>query len=403
MITFQNDGLIDLRAVTTFGVSAKENDSPIGYFGTGLKYAIAIVLRLGGKIELWRGTQRYRFEKQPASMRGTEFQLVVMHEMALGPVPVTTVELGFTTDLGKNWEAWQAFRELYCNALDEGGRAFPTREEPREDATTIHVTLEAFDECYRQRGTIVLDSAPLATLQGLEIHRGPSEGVYYRGILTGKTDRPCEYKYNITSSQMLTEDRTLRSPNWALTCAVSNALLHLEDRALLREWLHAPPDSWEHRADIYGGTADRPGAVFLEVATQATMDVARPLNITVRSLLQQYGALPELVELVTLDEVESKQLQRAKDVCAMLGYQIDKHPIEVVESLGRGVLGTVRGNTILLSKLAFNVGTKCVAGTLLEEFLHLEYSFQDMTRDFQNYLVDRIMTTLEKLVLKEAI
>jgi len=40
-IIFHNQGELDIRAVTTFGLSVKKNDNPIGYFGTGLKYAIA--------------------------------------------------------------------------------------------------------------------------------------------------------------------------------------------------------------------------------------------------------------------------------------------------------------------------------------------------------------------------
>jgi hypothetical protein len=40
MLFFCTPGLIDLEAVFTFGVHAKETENPIGYFGTGLKYAI---------------------------------------------------------------------------------------------------------------------------------------------------------------------------------------------------------------------------------------------------------------------------------------------------------------------------------------------------------------------------
>ena len=46
-IIFTNQGEIDIRAVTTFGVSVKNDNSAIGMFGTGLKYAIAIILRHG--------------------------------------------------------------------------------------------------------------------------------------------------------------------------------------------------------------------------------------------------------------------------------------------------------------------------------------------------------------------
>src|SRR4030066_94299 len=44
-ISFQNPGLIPLECITTFGLSAKDTANPIGQFGTGLKYAISIILR----------------------------------------------------------------------------------------------------------------------------------------------------------------------------------------------------------------------------------------------------------------------------------------------------------------------------------------------------------------------
>ena len=39
-VIFQNEGLVDLRAVTSFGVSSKETSDAIGYFGTGLLLAM---------------------------------------------------------------------------------------------------------------------------------------------------------------------------------------------------------------------------------------------------------------------------------------------------------------------------------------------------------------------------
>lgn len=43
---FKNAGVIDPRAIATFGVSSKEGASPIGFFGTGLKYAVGVRLEL---------------------------------------------------------------------------------------------------------------------------------------------------------------------------------------------------------------------------------------------------------------------------------------------------------------------------------------------------------------------
>ena len=59
-VYFKNNGEIDIDAVTTFGVSVKD-EGAIGMFGTGLKYTISVILRLGGKITIYSGEEKYNF------------------------------------------------------------------------------------------------------------------------------------------------------------------------------------------------------------------------------------------------------------------------------------------------------------------------------------------------------
>ncbi len=116
MITFSNPGKIDIRLITTLGVNVKESDNPIGYFGTGLKYAIAVLLREKQKVEIWSGTERIAFEIRPDTVRGKSFGFIW-----LGTARSPWQCLGFTTELGKNWTLENAYRELYSNCMDEGG------------------------------------------------------------------------------------------------------------------------------------------------------------------------------------------------------------------------------------------------------------------------------------------
>ena len=53
-IYFCNAEPIDLNAIAIMGVSVKTGDNPIGYFGTGLKFAIATLLRTAHKVTLTR-------------------------------------------------------------------------------------------------------------------------------------------------------------------------------------------------------------------------------------------------------------------------------------------------------------------------------------------------------------
>jgi len=62
MIIHETPGLLDTRSFTTFGINAKPNaKSPIGMFGTGLKYSIAVLMRQALKVTVWIGDQPYEF------------------------------------------------------------------------------------------------------------------------------------------------------------------------------------------------------------------------------------------------------------------------------------------------------------------------------------------------------
>ena len=115
-IFFSNPGHMDILAATTLGVNAKTNDSPIGYFGTGLKYAIATLLRHNHEIVISIGDTYYTFFSTPMKSRNKSYHLVEMRINGDERRP-----LGFTTDLGKNWGIREAYRELYSNMLDEEG------------------------------------------------------------------------------------------------------------------------------------------------------------------------------------------------------------------------------------------------------------------------------------------
>jgi hypothetical protein len=43
------------------------------------------------------------------------------------------------------------------------------------------------------------------------------------------------------------------------------------------------------------------------------------------------------------------------------------------------------------------IGTKTVAGTLIEEFIHLKHGLGDECRDMQNFLLDRLVSLGEQM------
>ena len=92
-VYFMNNGDFDVRTMTTFGVSVKTKDEPIGFFGTGFKYAVAIILRMQGQISIKTKSGEFVFTVHREKIRDEEFDLVYINDK----------EAGFTTRLGINW------------------------------------------------------------------------------------------------------------------------------------------------------------------------------------------------------------------------------------------------------------------------------------------------------------
>jgi len=386
MISFQNHGLLDLRALRTFGVSAKESDNPIGMFGTGLKYALAILLREGCRVDLFIGSERHEFDVSEEEIRGQAFSFVRMDGQPMA----------FTTNLGKNWELWQAYRELYCNTIDEP-HALVSAEEiaPRDGYTTIHVYGDKFVDVYSRRGDFILDSTPRWVNEGVEFHDRPSLYMYYRGVRVAELPHPARLTYNIVGKTLLlTEDRTLGG-YWQPMEYISDALLKSKDKELLRAIVCADGDSYEARdIDFYRGSI-KPSAEFMELIGNISFRDIHNFS-AVRRWKDASGKRYQPDEM-PLNNIETKQLQRAVAFLVEMGYAVNLDPIIVTKDLPENIIGCVYEENIYISRRAFMMGTKYVTSTLLEEHLHLRYGLVDETRQLQNHLFDLVISLAERI------
>lgn len=388
MIVFRNKGLIDLAAVKTLGVSVKEAGA-IGYFGTGVKFAIATILRGGGSVTLFRGKQEHRFGTSTEEVRGQEFEIVTLDGQPLG----------FTTQLGRDWRPWMAFRELACNALDEGGRYYCDRDfgGPIEDDETVFlVHSEEFEDAYLNRGDIILETPPVYANDYIEIREGESDHIYYRGVRVGRLSRRCRHTYNILPKVELTEDRTLKY-DFEAQSYLTLGLVQCDREDLIFPALSCGEDYIEHHLSFR--ERQSPSEAFLKVsaglrgrldnianANPSAMALARTLKL---STLGPQESLP-------LHPVEQERFERAKAFLVSAGYDVGRYPITVVEDLGEGIYGLAKEDRIFIAKAAFQKGTKEVASTLLEEYVHLRTGFSDMTRQLQTWLFDELLLQSEK-------
>lgn len=288
-VVFSTPGLIDIRAFTHFGVTSKPNTSnPIGYFGTGLKYAIAVLCRLGAEPRLWIGRDEYQFYVRPEKFRDREFRMVRMRRRRWSLTRSTHHSLPFTTELGKNWEAWQAFRELEANTRDEDGLTWlaggeqEVLDQVQAGHTVFAVDCPAFTEAYHDRAKTFLPEGLSVREDGarVQVLDRPSQHIYYRGLRVADVPKPTLYTYNFLSDQTLTEDRTLKWPHMA-RAALASHVVTSHDAQFIENVVTAKDQNWEHGLE-YDYQSEAPSDEFHSV-------VARRRGAVSSSLMRYYG------------------------------------------------------------------------------------------------------------------
>jgi len=373
MLIFENKGLLEIEFLSTFGASVKNTKNPIGYFGTGLKYAIAVLLRFDCEIEIFVDTVRYVFTKAKRELRGQEFEIVHMNHQSLG----------FTTELGKNWELWQAYRELYCNMLDEQGTLLRTPDSGEKvgipGMTRIYVS--GLDYTADKHHEFFFTGEPRTISGGVEIKDLKSHFVFYRGVRV--FDRATINTYNIVTTLDLTEDRTAKY-SWDVKQIIQTALMQSTDKTIIRQALTCPEGYWEKDFDYEG---QEPGETFLEVAKELNGKGNRKAYY-----------LWKRTQEVSSEELTESQKQKLSVSFTILesmgiGFTRDKYPIYFVSDLPTDILGKAENGNIIISKEAFSSD---ITATILEEFVHLDKGFSDCSRGMQTWLFQQLVRLTEE-------
>jgi hypothetical protein len=385
-VYFCNAEPIDLNAIALMGVSVKVGDSPIGFFGTGLKFSIATLLRTGHRVTLIRNGETIPFAVDSENIRGETFERVRMGDE----------RLGFTTKLGRTWEVWQAYRELYCNCLDEQGSINDFAPEI-EYGTVFAVEGEGIEQCHRNRREIFLSTKPISANEDCEIHQGSGEHAFYRGVRAHKHGRHALFTYNVTAKLDLTEDRTIKAP-YMLEHYAELAVAYSDDEDLIQTVLMAPEGTFEQGFD-FGGVYLKPSPAFMEVAYRLRGN-AHCNNAAIK-LWEKHADVKLTYDPVELDAFEEEVIDRALILVARLGVDISRRDFLVVEGLGEGIFGTVRNQRILIAKRALDMGHRFVASTLYEEWLHKTEGLADQSRDLQNLLFEKLFAMVERVSVIE--
>lgn len=383
MISFLTDTALPIEAATTMGVSVKGDDA-IGKFGTGLKYAIAGVLRLAGSITIHIDGERHAFTTQDADIRGRNFRIV--HHNG--------VPCGFTTELGKHWQPWQLFRELASNTLDEGGSWTREPTTAQSARTVVQVCCREVEDSERSEQVFITKGAKLleSTL-GTTVYAGASRHYYFRGIRAGSFPGLAPVTVDVHDGS-LSEDRLLdyARVQTELAWAFRTATNFSEPFMLSVMAQHDSGEFWVENVSKYqvGSALPEPLMEFL---------AARPKFVKHPALLNALNAyLRESGrgqwEAIAMDARHAAMVHSGEMLCERVGVDpIPRDRVHFTRDLGDETLAVTCMDTREVwfsTKLAMLGRDEFLCG-YLEEAVHAMTGFADCTRQLQNALLSLIV------------
>ena len=241
----------------------------------------------------------------------------------------------------------------------------------------------------------------LAKIPGVEIHNAKTKFLYFKGVRVYELPRISNYTYNITSSELiLTEDRTVKC-FYTARSIISKGIAQSTNESFIRSVLKmTKTDCLEAEFDYDWSVT--PSPEFCDIVLKYN-DTRVDFNFSAFKLVQKYRTLNTDPDIIPPDEFQYKTIEKAVAFCRLANFPIDDYPIHVSPFLGRRVMGLAHNDAIYLAEDAFKNGTKYIASTLIEEYLHLKHGFEDESRALQTYLFDTIADLIERHILKDVL
>lgn len=438
-ILIQNDGEIESNSFELIGASTKRGQAgKIGFFGSGLKYSIAYMMRNGIDFKVFSGEKELVFTTIPETLKEQIFERICINGKPTS----------YTVTMGPTWkEDWFVLREIYCNSLDESKCQVVKETEnvqPNAGSTRIYIELTDtlrqvivdWDKYFSDERTPIFEcekiyTSSLGTSDGSVIGYQPvkvyprTDGILYRrGInVAKKTSFLFDYELqfvninedrtaqNISSTDYMFADMIgqMTNEDWVKNILrtsqdddrkveYSSMTWHKPEQKPSEKWIEFSKENMLVVREISGRYAD-------EIA-KTKKEVFLIPSYFARELKKQLPAV-SLIGMGTIigdsymSEVEktAKMDFLLKEVIKSLnemGYEVH-YDITVVDFEDDAKLGQadVKEKKIYIAKKTFDMGRREIALTLIEENEHIKSGKGDETRAFQNHLISQWLTSME--------
>jgi hypothetical protein len=434
-ILIRNKGELELEGLRLLGASTKRgDDSKIGNFGSGLKFAIAYLLRNGLDFHLYSGMEEVLLETKTVTLRDTEFEKIL----------VNGEETSITLSWGEEWQKWQIMREIISNALDEPGFTIEkvTDIVPQVGTTSFYVPFSHFAEVFDNLSSYFrLDLTTATQREALPKPEGSVFRVYKKGINVlkeysehdsyGEEPVTSMFDYHLPTIP-LNEERI--ADLYDVRMEIRDLLSRTEDKKVIREIYRAIINDQRHYLEVDLLTSSKYlnlSEKWLEVLNEEdykllpddkeeAMVKAKGVNFiesnSVKFVSSTFVGLVQSCfgsrfnnsiskKEVNLDfnllEPTEKQ-NRFLDTCINILKPHDLVPdysIKVVEFYESYKVCALEGGVILISHALFDQGVSALLREILRESLTVKHNTSSLTNILLSILSEKLLE--EHLYIKD--
>lgn len=419
-IRIKNSGLIEPQALHLVGASTKRNDSyKIGQFGSGNKYALAYFIRNDYEVSVYAGLNNITIETKPEIFREHWFNVLY----------INGERTSITTDMGKDWQFWQAIREVYCNAMDEGGYTldFVSDITPIEGETHFYIDTKKdvlefvanFDNYFATKKKVLFECKYGRILE----KSGETANVYRKGVKCLNTNKKSIYDYDFFNITI--DENRLVKYSWNVDEWLWNVIYQCDNEEIIMQILHNTSST-----DFIEGCPNE----FSSINASKISDAFKRCLKSVRFAPKGYAGLLKQDEIhnhvivptmllesfrgyINDDNVPDKfkvtktgAFYRELEITPLYQATLDKalyflsevmfeveYEIRIAIFDNKDVLGCAHDGIIYLSEICMEKGTNEIVNTILEEFIHIKYECSDETRAFQTAMLTEFVSYMKKV------
>lgn len=441
-LLFQNRGELPLWGIRLLGLSVKSEDK-IGRFGTGLKEAIAQMVRGGLSPIIFSGDCRIDFGVVDVDSMGHPEICFRLSR----PMGRYKEDEWHPTNLHSNFgqhdwnDEWMALREIACNAIDASGVEdfvhTVTHDEPKGVRGSTRVYVPATPRmlrAYAQLGDRLLMISPREELLEVPVaaavvlkkqEAGPAQ-IFHRGVWVqsvGTVDSIYDYALNTLKLNESRSADVYSINNYIAACIVraskpmafnmlqrflksSEACHEISLMHICRYIANVGEGEGWYRAffELFGENAvicPNERTIVNSILNKGKYKPVLCSNESLGAMLAACG-VPDHRSVLTEEETESEiisdpdvSLQEEFD-CLLnkfynnftLTYAMERPKLKLFESAVRNRLGYYKNGVCYLNKKI--IGSQEQRVTMIEEICHHFSGAPDESRSFQNYLLSVI-------------